>query len=103
MTHGALVNDILLAVSPIGMAWANNTGALKDANGRLVRYGLSGSSDIIAIIRGRFVGIEVKVGRDAHRHNQKNFAAAVRRNGGIYVLARSVDDVLNTLKLEGLA
>jgi len=103
MTHGDLVRSILLAVSPLGMAWGNNTGVLRDKTDRPVRFGLPGSSDIIAIIKGRFVGIEAKVGADRQRKNQCNFATAVRKAGGIYILARSVDDVLNTLKLEGLA
>lgn len=103
MTHGELVNDILLAVSPLGMAWKNNTGVLRDQTGRPVRYGLPGSSDVLACIRGRFVGIEAKVGADRQRQNQSDFAAAIRAAGGIYILARSVDDVRNTLRLEGLA
>lgn len=103
MTHNDLVRNILITVSPLGMAWQNATGALKDATGRLIRYGLPGSSDIIAIIAGRFVGIEAKVGRDQQRPNQAAFATAVQRAGGIYILARSVDDVINALTLEGLA
>ena len=103
MTHTDLVNAILLEVSPRGFAWNNNTGALKDKDDRLVRYGLPGSSDVVACIRGRFVAIEAKVGRDRQRQNQADFAIAVRRAGGIYILARSVDDVRNTLMLEGLA
>lgn len=103
MTHSDLCREILLAVSPMGMAWINNTGVLRDKTDRPVRFGLPGSSDIIAIIQGRFVGIEAKVGADRQRKNQSNFAQAVRRAGGVYILARSVDDVRNTLKLEGLA
>lgn len=103
MTHSDLVNAILLEVSPLGLAWNNNTGALKDADGRLVRYGLAGSSDVLACINGRFVGIEAKVGRDHQRQNQSDFATAVRAAGGVYILARSVDDVRNTLRLEGVA
>lgn len=103
MTHSDLVNAILLEVSPLGLAWNNNTGALKDKTDRLVRYGLPGSSDVIACIGGRFVGIEAKVGRDHQSAKQADFAAAVRRAGGIYILARSIDDVRNTLRLEGIA
>lgn len=102
MTHSDLVNDILLTVSPHGLAWNNNTGALKDQTGRLVRYGLPGSSDVLACIRGRFVGIEAKVGRDRQRTNQQDFSNAVHQAGGIYILARSVEDVTNRLRLEGL-
>ena len=44
-------NDILIALSKAGATvWRNNTGALQDKTGRLVRYGLcKGSSDIIGI------------------------------------------------------
>jgi hypothetical protein len=101
MTHGELVNDILLEVSPLGMAWSNATGAVK-VDGRFLRYGLQGSSDVLACIKGRFVGIEAKVGADRQRKNQGNFAEAIRKAGGVYILARSVDDVRNTLRIEGL-
>lgn len=103
MTHNDLVRAILVTVSPLGMAWQNNTGVLRDRDDRPVRYGLPGSSDIIAVIAGRFVGIEAKVGADRQRQNQADFAAALRRAGGVYILARSVDDVREMLALEGLA
>lgn len=102
MTHSDLVNAILLAVSPLGIAWNNPTGALK-VEDRFIRYGCPGSPDILGCIRGRFVGIEAKVGADRQSAKQANFASAVRAAGGIYILARSVDDALNTLRLEGLA
>lgn len=90
MTHADLVNRLLLAVSPLGMAWSNSTGALKN-EGRMIRYGLPGSSDILACINGRMIGIEAKVGRDAWRQKQRDFAAALTRAGGVYILARSTD------------
>jgi hypothetical protein len=102
MTHADLVNAILLEVSPLGIAWNNPTGALK-VEDRFIRYGCPGSPDILGCIKGRFVGIEAKVGKDRQSPKQQNFAAAVRAAGGVYILARSVDDVTNTLKLEGIA
>lgn len=102
MTHGDLVNSILLAVSPLGLAWNNPTGGLK-VEDRFIRYGCPGSPDVLACIKGRFVGIEAKVGKDRQRKAQGDFATALRSAGGIYILARSVDDVTNTLRLEGLA
>lgn len=102
MTHHDLVASVLLAIAPHGLAWPNNTGALKDATGRLVRYGLVGSPDILACIKGRAVGIECKVGRDFQKPAQKRFAETMNRNGGLYILARSVDDVTARLAQEGL-
>lgn len=90
MTHADLVNRLLLAVSPLGLAWSNATGAVKN-EGRMLRYGLPGSSDILACIGGRMFGIEAKVGRDAWRPKQRAFADALTRAGGTYILARSTD------------
>lgn len=90
MTHTDLVNRLLLAVSPLGLAWPNNTGALK-VDGRMIRYGLPGSSDILACINGRLFGIEAKVAGDAWRPKQRTFADALNLAGGLYILARSTD------------
>lgn len=92
MTHADLVNRLLLAVSPLGLAWPNNTGALK-VDGRLIRYGCVGSSDILMVKHptGRLFAIEAKVGRDAWRKPQQAFAHAARAAGAVYVLARSTD------------
>ncbi|MCW2763374.1 MAG: hypothetical protein JWR85_3575 [Marmoricola sp.] len=90
VTHHDLVNKLLLAVSPLGLAWSNNTGALKN-EGRMIRYGLPGSADILACVNGRMIGIEAKVGRDAWRPKQQAFAEALNRAGGTYILARSTD------------
>lgn len=90
MTHADLVNKLLLAVSPMGLAWSNATGAAK-VDGRMLRYGLPGSADILACVGGRMFGIEAKVGRDAWRPKQRAFAEALTRAGGTYILARSTD------------
>jgi hypothetical protein len=103
MTHGDLVNLVRLHLAPLGLSWPNNTGALKDATGRLVRYGFPGSPDVIACIKGRFVGVECKVGKDRASEQQVRFSTALESHAGIYILARSVDDVRNRLILEGLA
>jgi len=107
ITHGDLVNLILLDVSPMGLAWANHTGGLKVDN-RFVRYGLDGSSDILLcrLPYGQLIGIEAKIGKDPQRENQKKFARALTNAGGLYILARSTDGtgddarahVLRTLK-----
>lgn len=102
MTHSDLVNEILLYLAPLGLCWNNNTGAFRNPAGQLVRFGLKGSADILACIKGRFVAIEVKVGRDRLRPAQKAFAEAVVRSGGIVILARSLEDVAVNLLAHGL-
>jgi hypothetical protein len=82
----------------------NNTGALKDPNGRLVRYGLcKGSSDLIGYrtvtitpdMVGQqlavFAAIEVK-DRGAPTPEQLHFIAQVKAAGGLAGVARSVAD-----------
>lgn len=98
--HGALINSILLALSPYGHVWGNNTGALRDTTGRVVRYGQVGSADILGCIGGKFLAIECKVGRDRLSPAQKAWGAAIIRSGGLWCEARSVDDALALVRLE---
>ncbi len=101
--HKALVNSILLAISPLGLAWSNDThGLAYDRRGNPFKSGLTGSSDILACIRRRFVAIEAKTGTGDLSTPQRRFRDAVIRAGGVWILARSVDDVINILRLESL-
>jgi hypothetical protein len=91
--------------------WRNNTGALKDATGRLVRYGLCpGSSDLIGLRQvtitpdmvgqtlAVFTAIEVK---DQGRltEQQRAFITMVQQAGGMAGVARSVEDARRILGL----
>lgn len=91
--------------------WRNNTGALKDANGRLVRYGLcQGSADLIGyrtvtitpdMVGQRiavFAAIEVK-DRGKPTPEQLRFLEVVRAAGGLAGIARSVADAEQILAL----
>lgn len=74
--------------------WRNNTGATKTERGGFLRYGFPGSPDIICVIRGQFVGIEVKAKGEKQNENQVNFQKALEKAGGVYILAYSLDDVI---------
>lgn len=50
--------------------------------------GTRGTADISAIIRGRSVKIEVKIGSDRQSDAQHRYQEEVERSGGIYVIAR---------------
>ena len=97
-------NQIRLALSRGGTRlFRNNTGALRDQNGRLVQFGLcKGSSDLIGwqtvVITpdmvGKkvacFVAIEIKdKGRATKEQNA--FIQRVREAGGLAGVARSID------------
>jgi hypothetical protein len=92
----------------------NNTGTLKDANGRPVSFGLAkGSADLIGwrtvTITPEMVGqqvavftsIEVKTPTGRLRPEQQQWLDAVQAAGGIAGVARSVEDALRIVTAQG--
>lgn len=79
----------------------------------LVTYGQPGASDVQGILKhsvlglegtrtiGRFIAIEVKRPGEEQTEEQKRWQAMVESQGGLYILATSVDDVSAALKAEG--
>lgn len=57
-----------------------------------------GSADISAIICGKSVKIEVKIGRDRQSEAQKRYEQAVTSAGGYYFIAKNFDDFLTWYK-----
>lgn len=104
MNEHCIQNQILLAIGslPWLKVWRNNSGALYDRTGKLVKFGLAGSADIIGIVKphGRFLAIEVKAEKGRQSESQRNFQRMVEGMGGVYVLARSVEDVLKALEIK---
>ena len=89
----------------------NNTGTLKDANGRPVQFGLcKGSADLIGWKQltitpdmvgqqiAVFLSIEVKTPTGRVRPEQKTWMDAVQEAGGVAGVARSVEDALTIIK-----
>lgn len=104
---------IMAGVSTPGVrVFRNNVGALKDQEGRLVRYGVAnpGGSDLIGWrsvtvtpeMVGRkvavFLAIEVKAERGRATDAQVNFINRVKADGGLAGVARSVDDALGIVE-----
>lgn len=58
---------------------------------------LKGMSDLTAIKDGNTIYIEVKTPRGIQSKYQKEFQKEIELHGGIYLLARSVDDIRNFL------
>ena len=56
-------------------------------------YGSKGLCDLIAVKNGTAAFIEVKAPNGVQSDDQKVFGSRIRNAGGIYVLARSIDDV----------
>lgn len=103
VSHSALIEAILgLCINrPDLVIWKNQTGY--DPL-RQVRYGLVGSADLLCCraVRitpemvgrrmGLFIAIEAKTGRGTPSDAQLAFGAAIARCGGIYRVARTVDE-----------
>ena len=104
MNEHVIQNKILLAIGslPWLRVWRNNTGALLDRNGKLVKFGLQGSADIIGMMKpsGRFLAIEVKTPNGIQTASQKRFQRMVEEMGGLYILARSPEDVFKALDIK---
>lgn len=74
-----------------------NTGVFRPLHGaqdRAIRSAPNGTADLLGVYRGYPVAIETKRPKNsAQRKAQKDFEVAWRAAGGVYILARSVDDV----------
>jgi hypothetical protein len=90
----------------------NNTGTLKDANGRPVQFGLcKGSADLIGWTTRTvtqdmvgtqvavFTSIEVKAATGKLRPEQRQWLDAVQAAGGVAGVARSVADAQQLLTM----
>lgn len=91
--------------------WRNNSRTVmmpgKGGRMRPMFFGLPGSPDIIGILPGgRFIGVECKkplgpkggTNGSVQSPDQAAFQRECERVGGIYILARSMDDVEAVLK-----
>lgn len=79
--------------------WRNNTGAY-NRNGRLIRYGKKGSSDILGIAKdGRFLAVEVKREKGGVlSDDQKEFLFNITKNGGVAIVVNSLESLVDQLK-----
>lgn len=80
--------------------YRQNTGAMKgEHKGKswFVRFAAKGSPDIVCVIGGRYVGIELKAPNGKQSEAQKEFQVNLERAGGFYILARRLEDVTEFL------
>lgn len=81
------------------VAWcARANSGLFEVEGRFVRAGWKGCSDVLGQLRdGRFMACEVKAEKGKLSADQQFFLDTVNQYGGLAFVARSVDDVLRAL------
>jgi len=87
-----ILHEVRAVIAPVGPCWRNSTGV--DVT-RGVRYGLGvGGADLVACIRGRFCGFEVKTPDGRLTKEQQLWAHVVRAAGGFYAVVRSAEDAI---------
>ncbi len=68
----------------------------KIGTGRWIRPSMQpGTSDLSAVIKGRAVKIEIKIGKDRQSPAQKRYQQQVEQAGGVYVIASSFAQFYN--------
>jgi protein involved in polysaccharide export with SLBB domain len=95
--------DVLLALQerwPRGLFYRRNVGGMKIGD-RFVKFGVKGQADVAGMVEGRAIEVECKRPGEYQTKDQRNWQAAVERAGGLYIVARSVQDAIDGL-LRGL-
>jgi hypothetical protein len=92
-------NEIIHFLRILGVyCWTNNSVGIYDPVKKIYRKNrspnhLNGVSDILGIIGGRFLAIEVKSEKGVLRPEQRIFLAHINEEGGVAFVARSLRDV----------
>lgn len=100
----SIENEILSFLKRNGIfAWKNESVGIYDAKKGVFRrknsiHRIVGTSDILGIFYQRFLAIEVKSKTGKLSDAQCAFLEAVKNNGGIAFVARSVDDVIDAFE-----
>jgi hypothetical protein len=78
-----------------------NVGVMRNAANRPVHFGIEGTADILAfpvsLGRPHPVWIELKAGKNGQSESQRSFQRHVEERGHTYLLAYSLDDVIEML------
>jgi hypothetical protein len=76
----------------------NNSGIYKPATGSYIPSQSKGAPDIICIIEGRYVGLEVKTPKGKLSEDQAEFHRQIIKAGGIVFTVRSLDEAIEAVE-----
>jgi hypothetical protein len=104
-TEQTLVNACLQLLRLRGfLCWRQNQGAARfrseTGRSRFVRFStMPGVSDVLAVLppSGRLLAVEVKVGKNRTTPDQEAFLAALQAAGGVAVVIRDIQLLLDLL------
>ena len=98
-TEQSLIKPTIDLLTMLGCCvWRQNAGGMKatyQGKNRFIKFShREGISDIIGIAPdGRFIAVELKVGKNKTTERQEEFLAEVRQRGGIAIVAYDLDEV----------
>jgi hypothetical protein len=105
MAERDIQNEILIAVGSRKdvRLWRQNAGMARSLEtDNVIRMGVAGCADLTGIVTISGLGvrleIEVKTQKGRQSDQQIRFEKMVKDRGGIYILARSVDDAVSGLE-----
>lgn len=75
--------------------WRQNVAPTPLGGGRMKGATKKGVPDILCCYRGLWVGVEVKTGKDVQSDEQEGFQSSIEHQGGIYIIAASLEDFIN--------
>ena len=76
--------------------WRANCGGLS-ITGRPMRGNPAGTADILGVVNGRSVALEVKTSTGKQRETQAHWQAAWQAAGGLYAIVRSVREAVGVV------
>jgi penicillin-binding protein-related factor A (putative recombinase) len=77
--------------------YRNNSGAFRTEKGGFYRFGAVGSPDIVCVIKGQYVALEIKGTYGKQSLGQKKFQEDLEKAGGSYFLIRCFEDFVEML------
>jgi hypothetical protein len=100
-TANGLTNAIIYDIQHVrgGAAYRINNGATYDRAKNIYRAGVTkrGVPDIIGVLDGRFIGIEVKIGTDRQSSHQREVEVEINAAGGVYFIAKTYEGYVASL------
>lgn len=92
---------LALGLEPGLVMFRNNIGAaVHHDSGRPVQYGVGGKggSDLIGLLNGRFIALEIKRPGGKVTAEQWGFIDLIRHNGGFAAIVHSVDEAKQAIE-----
>lgn len=94
MNETALQNQIRLALSPYGVVIRQNTGNFQTTDGRHIKCGVKGLSDLLFIGNGYVCFLEIKTVTGRPTKEQLNFISRMRELNHRADIVRTVEEAL---------